>query len=68
MIPFTIDELTACLKDTTTGDTVETEIIRIKRKSFLAKFNRNTGWYVNWSKFPQGVEVYALVIKGTVDI
>lgn len=68
MIPFTIDELTACLKDTSTGDTIETEVIRIKRKSFLAKFNKNTGWYVNWSKFPQEVEVYALVIKGTVDI
>ncbi len=47
MIPFTIDELTACLKDTSTGDTIETEVIRIKRKSFLAKFNKNTGWYVN---------------------
>ncbi len=68
MIPFIIDELTACLKDTQTGDTVETEVVRIKRKSFLAKFNQKTGWYVNWSKFPDDVEVYALVLKGTVDI
>ena len=28
----------------------------------------NTGWYVNWSKFGENVEVYALVLKGTVDI
>ena len=47
MITFTIDEITACLKDTQTGDTVETEVIRIRRKSFLSKFNEKTGWYVN---------------------
>lgn len=38
------------------------------RKSFLSKFNRKTGWYVNWSKFGKDVEIYALVLKGTVDI
>ena len=68
MITFTIDEITACLKDTQTGDIVETEIVRIRRKSFLSKFNERTGWYVNWSKFPEAVEVYALVLKGTMDI
>ena len=68
MIPFTIDEITPCLIDTQTGDVVETEVIRIKRKSFLSKFNAKTGWYVNWSKFPATVEIYALVLKGTVDI
>ena len=68
LIPFTIDELTACLKDTQTGDPVEIEVVRIKRKSFLAKFNKSTGWYVNWSKFPPNVEVYALVLIGTMDI
>ena len=47
---------------------VETEVIRVKRKSFLAKFNAKTGWYVNWSKFASSIEVYALVLKGTVDI
>ena len=56
MITFTIDEITACLKDTQTGDTVETEVIRIRRKSFLSKFNEKTGWYVNWSKIPKDVE------------
>lgn len=68
MIPFTIDELTPCLKDTQTGDTVETEVVRIKRKSFLAKFNERTGWYINWSKCPPETEIYALVLKGTMDI
>ena len=68
MIPFTIDELTACLKDVETGDMVETEVIRVRRKSFLSKFNEKTGWYVNWAKFPKEIEIYALVLKGTVDI
>ena len=68
MITFYIDELTPCLKNTTTGDIVDTEVIRIKRKSFLSKFNKKTGWYVNWGKMPEDVEIYALVIKGTTDI
>ncbi len=68
MITFTIDALTPCLKETTTGEIYETEVIRLKRKSFLAKFNKRTGWYVNWSKFGDDVEVYALVLKGTVDV
>lgn len=68
MITFYVDELTPCLKDVVTGDFVDTEVIRLKRKSFLSKFNKKTGWYVNWSKMPDDVEIYALVIKGTTDI
>lgn len=68
MINFTIDDLTPCLKNTTTGEIVETEVIQIKRKSFLSKYNRSTGWIVDWHKFLDENEVYALVIKGTVDI
>jgi len=68
MITFNIDSLTPCLKETSTGEIYETEVIRLKRKSFLAKFNKRTGWYVNWSKFEDDVEVYALVLKGTVDV
>jgi len=68
VITFPIDEYTPCLKNTITGEIVETEVIRLRRKSFLAKYNKRTGWYVNWSKFGETVEVYALVLKGTVDI
>ena len=68
MIPFMIDGITPCLKNVQTGDIVETEVIRVKRKSFLSKFNERTGWYVDWSKFSDETEIYALVIKGTVDI
>lgn len=68
MITFKVDELTPCLKDVQTGDIVDTEVVRLKRKSFLAKFNKKTGWYINWSKMPDEVEIYALVLKGTMDI
>ena len=52
MITFKIDEFTPCLKEVKTGEIYDTEVVRIKRKSFLSKFNKKTGWYVNWSKFP----------------
>ena len=68
MITFTIDTLTPCLTETSTGEIFETEVIQLKRKSFLSKFNKRTGWYVNWSKFEDDVEVYALVLKGSVDV
>lgn len=37
MINVWIDDLTPCLKDYETGDFVATEVIRIRRKSFMKK-------------------------------
>lgn len=68
MITFRIDEIVPCLKENETGDIYDTEAVRIKRKSILEKYNKKTGWYVNWSEFPKGTEVYALVLRGTNDI
>lgn len=68
MINVIVDELTPCLKDALSGDFVETEVVRIERKSFLRKFNVKTQWYVNWENLLEENEIYALVIKGTVDI
>ena len=39
MINVMIDEFTPCLKDARTGELVQTEVIQIKRKSFLKKYN-----------------------------
>ena len=39
MICIQIDELTPCLTNTETGEIMETEVIQIKRKSFLSKYN-----------------------------
>ena len=40
MINVWIDDLTPCLKNNETGDFVATEVVRIRRKSFLSKFNK----------------------------
>lgn len=69
MISVWIDEMTPCLKDGLTGERIQTEVLRVKRKSFLQKFNKKNGWYANWSELlKDGAEIYALVIAGTVDI
>lgn len=68
MINVIIDEFTPCLKDTNTGEIVQTEVIRIVRKSFLKKYNKKNGWYVNWADLLSENEVYALVVEGSVDI
>ena len=68
MICITIDELSPCLKDVITGEKVETEVIRIKRKTFLSKFNKKNGWYVNWQDLLLDNEIYAVVLKGSIDI
>lgn len=38
MIYVDIDEFSPCLIDNTSGEIVETEVIRIKRRSFLSKY------------------------------
>jgi len=68
MINVIIDEFTPCLKDARTGELVQTEVIRIRRKSFLKKYNKKNGWYTNWEKLADENEIYALVVEGSVDI
>lgn len=68
MICVDIDELTPCLKDNLTGEIIDTEVIRLMRKSVLAKFTKENCWYVNWIELAEEAEIYALVIKGTFSI
>lgn len=68
MINVIIDEFTPCLKNNDTGELVQTEVIRIKRKTFLRKYNKRNGWYVNWASLADENEIYALVVEGSVDI
>ena len=64
-----IDDFTPCLKDNLTGELIETEVISIRRKSFLSKFTKANGWYVNWASLADAdTGIFALVIKGSVDI
>ena len=60
MITFRIDEMIPCLKNVSTGEIFDTEVVRIRRKSFLEKFNSKTGWYVNWRNFQVLVDIYLL--------
>lgn len=68
MVNVFIDEFTPCLKDVKTGELVQTEVIRITRKTFLKKYNEQNGWYTDWDKLLDENEVYALVVEGSVDI
>ena len=68
MICVDVDLITPCLKDAVTGEMVDTEVIRIRRKSFLRKYNKKNGWYISWEKLAEEHEIYALVVHGTVDI
>ena len=69
MICVEIDEFTPCLKDSITGELILTEVLKVSRKSFLRKFTKRNGWYVNWSELQEeGSEIYALVTEGSVDI
>lgn len=34
----------------------------------MQKFTKRNGWYTSWSDLAKGNDIYALVIKGTVDI
>jgi hypothetical protein len=43
MLTVRIDELTPCLKDNNTGELIDTEVIRIRRTSFLQKYNKKNG-------------------------
>ena len=68
MVTVWMDEITPCLKDTITGELVETEVLQVQRQTFLKKYNEKNGWYINWANLAKDCEIYALVIAGTVDI
>lgn len=59
-----IDEFTNCLIDNATGEEVDT-IVRRVDPSDLGMYSKSTGWYINWTKWDEGTEVYALYVKGS---
>ena len=48
MVTVWLDEITPCLKDSLTGELVDTEVLQIQRTSFLKKYNQRNGWYIQW--------------------
>ena len=72
MINVFIDEYTPCLKDANTGELVQTEVIRIKRKSFLKKYNKrnpqNNKLLTDEVKYyGVGGHLFAIAAKKSVD-
>lgn len=63
MINVYIDEFTPCLKDNKTGELVQTEVLRVGRKSFLQKYNEKNGWYINLDELLDDNEVMLLLKK-----
>lgn len=63
-----IDRIVPCLKDVSTGELVETGVIKIESRKYLHSFQKNNGWHINWNNLPGNAEVYALVTKNTNEI
>lgn len=64
IIDVEIDEFTPCLRDTRTGEIVNTSVKQIPNKADLKQYNEKTGWNVNWSRTPKDVDVYAINAQG----
>lgn len=64
IINIQIDTLVPCLKDTKTGQIVDTVVSKVTNRADLKGFNKNNGWYVNWKNAPKEVDVYRLQVKG----
>lgn len=58
-----VDEFVPCLKDAKTGEILQTDIRDIQRSDLL-KYNRKTGWYLDWKKdTPKDQHVLGLFLK-----
>ena len=63
-INIIIDELTPCLKDSKTGEFLNTDFSAIKISKAKARSMMKDGWKFDWSKpFQEGFEVFQLNIK-----
>ncbi len=63
-----IDDIVPCLRDTVTGDLMNTVVFKIESRSYLKKFKMNDGWHINWEDVPKDVEVYDLALLDTNEI
>lgn len=68
IIDIEIDEFTPCLRDTKTGEVVQTRVAHVTSQKVLKQYNEKTGWNVNWSNVPKDVDVYALHIAGSDEV
>ena len=66
-INIEIDGFAPCLIECKTGRVVNTAVKEMKR-SELKGYNKTSGWYINWSKVPQGKTIKALFAEGNNEI
>ncbi len=67
-IDIWIDDIVPCLRDTVTGDLMNTVVFKIESRSYLKKFKKNDGWHINWDEVPKDIDVYALALLDTNEI
>ncbi len=65
-IDVEIDELVPCLRDTSTGNLVDT-VVREMSSTALTRYNRQNKWLINWAKASKTNSVYGVFVKGTLD-
>ena len=67
-IDIWLDDIVPCLKDTETGEILETVVFKIESRAYLRNFKATDGWHIDWDQVPKDVNVYALAIKKTNEI
>lgn len=68
IINIKTDEFTPCLRDTKTGELVQTDVRRFDDHKALKSYSQKTGWNVNWADVPDDVEVYGVSVQGSDEI
>lgn len=67
-VDIRIDEIVPCLRDTASGELLETVVSKIKSRKYLQQFKTKDGWHIDSWKIPENVSVYAPALRGTNEI
>ena len=62
-IDVEIDEFVPCLRNTQTGEIVDTVVKEITDRGVLKQYTKDNGWYINWKDVPKDCKVCALQLK-----
>lgn len=68
MVDIRIDSVVPCLRNSKTGEFVQTEVVHVVKSCSLRRFNTRSGWNINWGLLPKDVEIYGLRVKGEAEI
>ena len=63
-----VDEFVPCLKNSKTGEIVDTIVQKVDINE-LKGYNKKNGWYVNWQQLARdGYDIQAVKVKGSDDV